>query len=154
MDALCDLVWRVFGAALICAVLSHIGGGGQGMRKMLSGAFLVTVLLSGVLDLDFSGAYRELDSFSASADAAVEEGKAQAEQMKFAIITEQCEAYILDKAAELGADISVSVTLEPETGLPRAAAITGTLTPWERQTLSGEITQALGIEKEALDWKG
>lgn len=144
----------MFCGALLCAVVMHMGGEGpgQGIRKMLCGAFLTAVLLANLVKLDLSSAYREMEGFTRSADAAVADGQEQAEQMKFSIISGQCEAYILDKAAELGAEISVSVTLEPRTGLPSAAVITGTLTPWERQMLSSEITQALGIEKEALDW--
>ena len=143
----------MFCAALICAVVQQFGGGqGQGMRRILCGVFLAAVLLGCAAKIDLSDAWREMDGFSRDAAAAVELGQEQASRMKFSIISEQCEAYIMNKAADFGAQVEVSVTLDPETGLPSAARITGALTPWVKQTLSGEITQALGIEKEALDW--
>ncbi len=152
MQALCDGVWTVFCGAMICAIVTQIGGAGQGLRKMLCGVFLAALILASLGKLELSDVYREIDGYTAEADAAVAAGQEQANQMKFAIITGEYEAYILDKAAELGAEVSVTVTLDPETGIPGGAAITGALTPWEKQTLGGEITKALGIEKEALEW--
>ena len=148
-----DAVWRIFCGALVCAAAAQLGGAGQGIRKLLCGAFLTALILASFGKVDFAEVYQDIDGCSQAAQAAVEEGEAQAQALKDSIITEQYEAYILDKAAELGAQVTVTVTLEPQTGLPCAAVITGNLTPWEKQTLSGQITQALGIEKEALDWK-
>lgn len=139
-------------AALLCALVSGLGGGAGEGRKVLSGLFLALVILGRFGALDKDDLVPEFSRAAADAEAVVAEGEAQAERMKFSLITRSCEAYILDKAAELGASVTVSVTLSPESGLPDSAAITGQLTPLQRQRLAGEITQALGIEKEALVW--
>lgn len=152
MQALCEGVWTVFCGALVCAIVGQIGGAGQGLRKMLCGVFLAALTLSSIGKLEVSGIYRALDDYTEDADAVVSAGLEQASQMKFSIITGECEAYILNKAAELGAEVSVTVSLDARTGLPNGAVITGALMPWEKQTLSGEITKALGIKKEALAW--
>lgn len=155
MASLREMVWAVFCGALICSLILHLGstGPGQGIRRMLCGVFMTSVVLSGLLKIDLSGTYRRMDGFTRDADAVVGQGLEMAEDMRFSIITERCEAYILDKATALGAEVTVSVTLDPGTGLPCAAQISGNLTPWEKQMLSAQIAQALGIEKEALDWK-
>ena len=45
----------------------------------------------------------------------------------------------------------MTVTLDDD-GLPAAVVIGGSASPLERQTLSGWITQDLGLGKEAQTW--
>lgn len=119
---------------------------------MLCGLFLTVLALSPVKMWDFSGLHQQLGVFSHTAQDIAADGKNQAVQAETSIITAQCEAYILDEAAELGVSVGVTVSLDPQTRYPCAVTVTGDVTPYEKQILSGYITQTLGIEKEAQDW--
>lgn len=152
MEAVKDAVWSLFCASLVAAVVSELGGGAKAGRRLLCGVFLAAVLLSKLGAIELSALSVELGQTYARAERYAAEGEEQAAQMKFSLISDSCEAYILDKAEELGASVTVSVTLDPEGGLPESVTLEGTLTPLQRQKLIGEITTALGLEKEAVVW--
>ena len=68
-------------------------------------------------------------------------------------ISEQLEAYILDKAASLGLNIQVEVFLkQDETFLPESVTIQGSGTQQQKKDLTEEITDALGITREDIKW--
>ena len=71
-----------------------------------------------------------------------------------AIIKENCEAYILDKAAELGLAVTASVTIAGEDTYPYPAAVqlTGDPLPQQRRMLTRWIAATLAIPEEAQTW--
>ena len=69
------------------------------------------------------------------------------------IIIEQTEAYVLDKAAELNADVSVEITLAKEEPIPRAIVITGDVAPYNKSVLSQYLADTIGISEDAQIWK-
>jgi hypothetical protein len=69
------------------------------------------------------------------------------------IIRERSEAYILDKAALLGADIRVELTLSRDAlPIPVSVTIYGAVSPVSRQRLQKLIRDDLGIPLEAQTW--
>ena len=72
-----------------------------------------------------------------------------------AIIKEETEAYILDKAASLGVTLSVEVMVE-DGNVPRLSGVqlSGQVSPYARQQLSTWISNDLGISKENQKWIG
>ncbi len=85
-------------------------------------------------------------------DEAVQDGQNRAE----ALITEQTCAYILDKAAALGAEVQAEVTLaalSEHYAYPWAVTITGRWTQAQRRALSDYIAQTLGIPPERQTWE-
>ena len=69
------------------------------------------------------------------------------------IIKSTCEAYILNKATELGADIHVSVSVNSQ-HIPFAARIMGEVTSDVRKQLEQILETDLGITKENQSWTG
>lgn len=70
------------------------------------------------------------------------------------VIRERCAAYILDKAAAMGVNLEVNITLE-ETGdlpYPIAVTITGNWSPSEQKALQDYISGELGIPRERQEW--
>lgn len=57
-------------------------------------------------------------------------------------------AYIEDKAGRLGAEVSVSVTLEPEGAVPEYVTLRGAY----HEKLSDALSEELGIAKEKQIW--
>ena len=69
------------------------------------------------------------------------------------IIKEETEAYILDKAADLHANLRVEVAVG-EDNLPAAFTISGEASPYARRQIQAMIANDLGISKENQKWIG
>lgn len=69
------------------------------------------------------------------------------------IIKEETEAYILDKAADLHANLRVEVAVG-EDNLPAAVTIFGEASPYARRQIQAMIANDLGISKENQKWIG
>ena len=115
------------------------------------GLILLLVLLRPVLEADLDRLALDFSDYQ----TAVEERQAeladtQTEAMA-SIIAEQTEAYILDKAGELGAEVTVRV--ETRTGgdgvpVPWSAELTGA----QSETLASALETELGIPAERQVW--
>lgn len=140
---------------MLCSIASRFLGkkGSAAITRVLLGVFLtVTVLLPlGKLDMSILDQW-QLD-FSADAQAAIVEGKSEAQNRLADIIKEQTRSYILQRAEQLGADITVSVEVSDQTlPQPVSVRIRGTLSAQQKQSLCTIITQELGIAKENQQW--
>lgn len=144
-------LWRVICAAVLCALVGSLGDGGtgRGVRRLTAGLFLALTVLSPLGNVDLPDF--DLSRLEADADAAVRAGTDQARAAENAIITEALEAYIWNKAVELGLELQVRVTLD-EAGMPRTVELTGMASPLEREELGSSIARELGIGKEAQIW--
>ena len=92
-----------------------------------------------------TGEYRQ------QAEAAVATGQEMALREAHEGIQNALEAYILDKATELDADIDPQFILE-DTGMPVSVRLEGKISPEKRQQLQSMITNDLGIPGEAQKW--
>lgn len=78
-------------------------------------------------------------------------------QMLKTLIERECGAYIVDKAAGLGAECQAQVECILGNGsvwLPYSARIAGQLSGEQRQTLTAQIHSGLGISPERLVYAG
>ena len=92
-----------------------------------------------------------------AAQAGVREGARAGEEQLSELIARETGAYIVDKAAALGAERSARVTCgRTEEGLllPVAAEVTGALTPAQREELARLMEEELGIPKENQTYQG
>ena len=116
----------------------------------------------------------DLDSWLAGLDMdawdAVQQGEDYVALRRREGICERLEAYILDKAADLhanlrvevtvgednlpalGADVSARFTLD-EQDLPRTVTLTGSCTPAQKQALARVLAEDLGIPEERQIWQ-
>lgn len=86
---------------------------------------------------------------------AVEEGRLHSQNAVAAIIKERTEAYILDKAAELGLDLGVRVTVSGnDPPLPTSVELSGTASPYGKLQLEQWIHENLNIALEDQLWTG
>lgn len=140
---------RLICAAMVCALIRALSGENRGLLKMLCGIFLMLTVLSPVA----GPVVPELDPdrFARDAEAAAREGADLARAEQEGIITEACEAYIWNKAAAMGLELTVRVELNEDL-IPRAAVLKGEASPLERQSLTECITRDLGLGKEAVTW--
>ena len=140
MEGLRQYVISVTTAAIVCGMLTA-------MLKKGAMQSLVKLLLK-ALPQDLGPDYQE-------ASGAAQEGERYARNSIAEIIKEQTEAYILDKAAELGLSLEAEVFLSgDEIPVPVSVRITGQASEIERRRMEMILEKDLGIAKENQTWTG
>lgn len=114
---------------------------------------MTITVISPVIRIQISDFSEYLDGISSDGSQIVEEGQQIAEQQYRAVIKQQTEAYILDKATSLGAELEAEVTLSENTPpVPVSVKIKGAVSPHARQVLQDYLSSQLGISKEHQLW--
>ena len=157
MEGLRQYVISVTTAAIVCGMLTAVlkKGTMQSLVKLLCGFFLAFTFLNpiGKLELKALPENWALD-YQAASDAA-QEGERYARNSLAEIIKEQTEAYILDKAAALKANLTVEVTVSGSgMPVPTAAKYRGEVPADVRQQLETIVQTELGIARENQTWIG
>ena len=157
MDDLRSYLLSVVAAAVVCWMVTSLlrkEGAVGSLGRLLCGVFMTVTILSPVVSwrLPDIGVYT--DSFSADAAEAVAVGKCVSSAAMAEIIKQQCEAYILDKADDFGARLTVTVSMTSDTvPMPCAVRISGEYSPYARLRLGEIIEEDLGIGEEAQVWE-
>ena len=122
--------------------------------KLITGLFLTIAVITPWLRLDFSDLSGYFQEFSISADAAVESGVTFAYEETAAIIKQQTEAYILDKADAIGVDIAVDVCVSNDSPpVPYSVKLCGDIAPYAKVRLIQCISEDLGIPEVRQTWQ-
>ena len=140
MQALGNYLLRIVAAALLL-----LCGG-------LCMALVVLVPLPSLASL--AGSNSLSDALLASEPAA--ENLAQVREELGKLISQQTEAYILDKARSLGASVTVKVSLEPLGDYylrPSAVTICGAVTPAQQQALAQWLQEDLALTGGQVTWE-
>ena len=130
---------------------------GKAIRKAirLSGGIVLILVVLGPMvkaNLDSFGQY--LSGVILEQDALRSGIEVKNKDIMARIIQEKTEAYILDKAEALGAEIQVTVTVEEgqDYPYPAAATIEGFLTDAQQATLAEDLERSLAIPKERQEF--
>lgn len=158
MEALSRYILSVIAGAFIVSILDSIldkKSGAGALMRLLGGIFIVFTIISPIVRLDFSGIADYFEEYSLEGESAAAWGESLADETYRGIIKSRTEAYILDKADELGAVLTVEVTLsDDETPVPEEAALRGKISPYARTQLQQMMEAELGIAKENQLWIG
>lgn len=143
-------------AAILGALVRRLApSGGAGRAARLGAGLLVLVTAFGpIASMDTVSATRDLvrrgygDPLSS-----VEFGK-NVNELMTALITEQTEAYILDKAQELDLSLTAEVTakITDMYPVPFSVKLTGSPTEKQKQALTEIIAAELKIPEERQEW--
>lgn len=155
MEGLRQYVISVAAAAILCGIVTGLFRNGMAKEifKLVCGLFLAYTAVAPIAKWDFSELLDFRFYFEEDAAAAAALGEELALSSKLEIIKSQTEAYILDKANEMDADISAEVTVDDD-GIPVAVALTGQASPYARSQIQTIIESDLGIAKENQQWTG
>lgn len=156
MESVSGYILRVVAAAFLLGILGSLTdqkGSTAALLRLMGGLFLTFTLLSPVLSLDFSAVRNYLADFAETGELTAVSGENMARAEYRTIIKEKLEAYILDKANELGLDLTVEVALG-EDDTPREIIIAGTASPFGKGNLQQFIIDELGVAKENQLWIG
>lgn len=154
MEALRQYIFSVTAAAVICAVITHISTGAgksSAIIKLLCGLFLTFAVIRPIADIQFEELSDYTLSISDDAQEAIHAGEDFASGALSAVIKQETEAYILDKASSLGADVGVDIVLDND-AIPKEVYLTGDISPYAKQKLQQFLSQELGIAKEYQIW--
>jgi hypothetical protein len=156
VEVLRQYILSVLAASIICAIAVKLAGK-QGFPsasiKLTAALFLIITAISPLVTLRLDGITSYFGDLSASADAIIESGENAASKEASKIISERVAAYILDKAASYGMEISVSTQFsDAETIVPDMVVIEGNASPYAKQRLQQVIAEDLGIPKENQIW--
>lgn len=147
----------IVSAALVCGILTSFmkDCGVKKVLKLLCGLFLTFTVIKPITGLTIPE-LPALGPIYEGAEEAAQEGESFTRDTLTNIITEESEAYILDKAKEMEVLLTVEVATSSEDGLPVPESVTleGDISPEARQKLSQIITEELGIPKENQLWTG
>ena len=145
-------------AAALAVSLVKIIPQSKGLRRvvdLLGGTVLLITLMRPLIALRLGDPAEYLQKVKPD-DALIDEAVAHAENESARLITDQTEAYILDKARALGADLEVRVelaALSEHYRYPYRATIRGVWTASQKQALSEYLSQTLGILEERQIWQ-
>ena len=157
MEQLRTYLVGVVMTALICSIIPLLiqNGTAKELCKLVCGLVMTITVVAPVRNLGNPISFPMNGILSDYAAAYASEGETQARRAMADIIKAETEAYILDKANEMGMEISVEVSLcDEEFPVPEAAIITGSLTPNAQNRLQELLQSQIGIAKENLKWIG
>ena len=153
MRSLAEYIISVSAAALLCGILNSmmLKGSAKEVLKLVSGLFLAFCVIRPVSDLRLPEITEIGESIREEASAAVTAGEKLAVNSARDSISEQLEAYILDKAQSL--DITLTMQVWPdENGKPHRVSLEGIVPEAGREALSEALETELGIPKEHQIW--
>lgn len=156
MDEIRTYILRIVAAALLCGICQSFIDGKSAISaavRVVTGLLLAITVLSPVVDLkieDFTG---YLNGLQADTNEIVTHGEEVGQMECARIITEQCETYILDKAAGLDLTLQVEVQLASDKSLqPESITLQGAVSPYAKSVLAEYITESLGIPEDKQSW--
>jgi len=156
MTGVKSYIVRIIVAAVVCGITRSLIKEKTVTGKMvnlLSGLLMTITILSPLTNISFQNIAHLYGNITLDADTYVDEGKTYAQGMTTGIIKSQTEAYILDKANNLGLQIAVEVELDDSNNsIPCGVVITGAASPYAKRVLESYMQEQLGIPKENQKW--
>jgi hypothetical protein len=147
---------EITAAAILAALIRKLApksGAGRGAR-LGAGLLVLLCLLQPLGRFYWDGTALFSRDWGQVDPMASDEVSQEANRLMESLITQQAEAYILDKARAMGlkAEVTVTVRLEDRYPVPWAVTIRSDPTGQQKSALETEIQDALGIPPERQEW--
>ena len=155
MGILRSYLRSITGASLICAIAMKIPikGASASILRMICGIFMALTLLSPISAIKINKIDPVVDVIWSEAENAASEGENIAQDAMAQLIKNRCEAYILDKAADLGVSLDVRVSLtSQQLPVPQRVVLTGAVSPYQKSVITEYLKEQLGIDGEEIQW--
>ena len=157
MERIRQYIFMLICMAILCGLVQEFFDNNTTQKKLLK--FAAGILMVIVAMTPLIGQERLQFNWNLSGDLnqetqdALSIGQEQADSMLRQIITSQTQAYILDKATSMGAELSVEVALsDTEPPIPEAVVLSGDASPYVRKQLSHILLTDLEISEDKLQW--
>lgn len=153
MDEIRGYLLSLTAAALVCSLIQALAGrkgSSAALIKLLAGVFMAITLVKPLLNVRWLEILGDTAHLRIDASQAVAEGQQAMENALSDIIIQRTQAYIEDKAQQLGAPLTVQVTLADS--VPCGVTITGPVSPYTKAQLSAWVKDNIGIAPEEQRW--
>lgn len=121
--------------------------------QMIGGIMIILTIVAPLTKLRVDDYISFYNDISTEAEDQVAWGKNSASNAVRQVIKEQSEAYILEKAAVLGADIQAEIILDAgDQPYPVYVEIQGNISPYAKKQLRSIICNDIGIPEERQKW--
>ena len=146
--------------SILCGIAMSImpEGGVKRVASVLCTAVLLTAVLSPLRNMDMDSYALMLTRYREQEAKLAADGEKIRNRLNRAVIESECETYIMDKAAEIGAALTAAkVEAQWSTDgvwVPYAAQLTPSLPPEQAAVLAEKIAADLGIPEERVAWGG
>ena len=156
MENIYTYILRIVAAALLCGISQSFSDDKKttgAIIKIVTGLLMAVTVLSPIIELRIDDFTNYLNILQNETAAVVSDGTQVGQREQTRIITQTCEAYILDKARNLGLTVAVQVQLsDDDNSLPKSITINGAASPYAKSVLSAYITETLGIPEDKQQW--
>lgn len=155
MQALGQYAMTVSAAAMLCGLVQILCKEWKGQKRFLDlvcGLIMLSIVLAPLKILPALTWEDPTEQFRASAADVIAQAKQNCQENLEAIISNEVSEYIVDKAAQVGISAKAEVCLS-DSLQPISCRIIGVIPMSVRARLSEEISQELGIPKEAQSWE-
>ena len=152
MEAFGRYLLQIVAVAILCGILGSLCEKSSNMPviRLILGTVMVISVLQPVLKLSIQDITMDYHEMAIMGNGYVTEGQDQAKAAAAVIISDRINAYIENKAAQLGAEVSASIYMKD--GIPESVTIAGDIPPYVRSQLSAWIASEIGIVKEEQRW--
>ena len=149
-------VLSIVAAAVLCGIIRNFLDDKTTAGKILNllSAILMTItIIAPIKQFSFYDFNDYMGSIKLDGQRYAMDGNNEAQESIQRIIKSESEAYILDKAKNLDAEITVEVELNVEENVPCGVTMTGAVSPYVKEVLSSFVEDSFGIAKEKQIWK-
>lgn len=145
----------IFAASLLTALAMAVTPKNKKAVALAGGLIMILATVKPLAELTYQDVARQISEYQIKANELRSGIDIGSSEIMALIIQEQTEAYILDKALELGLDVQVEVITEKASDgwpYPVASTISGRLSESDIQRLSRILSEDLAIEPDRQEW--
>lgn len=122
--------------------------------RLLTGVFLSITVIAPLTDITLSNLTEYFETVEYDGDHVAGQGIEAASDLRKTSISDQLEAYILDKAYSLGVTADVEVELSDDDSFSVARVrIHGVVSPYTKTKIQETICRDLGLTEDKLIWE-
>ena len=156
MDGIRRYIFMLICMAILCGLVPELFENNSTQKKLLkfaAGILMVIVAITPLIGREQLVLNWVPTDLEVEVQDALSDGQVQADDMYRQIITQQTQAYILDKATSMGAELSAEVILsDTELPTPETVVLTGNVSPYVKKQLSNILISDLKISEDKLQW--
>lgn len=157
MSAMGEYLFTIVAAALFVSVLQILVTKKTTVStviKLVSGIFLLYTVVSPLVAFRVNDTIEHITDIENDASLLIADACISRDDEIRSVIKQNAEAYVLDKALVLGANIQVELTVQNESPyLPEKITLTGAVSPLIKKQLTSVIEKDIGLPEELQIWK-
>lgn len=123
----------------------------SGVVQLILGIVMTVVVIKPIVQGDMFSFGDYFDNLNESGAYIASAGSEYAKRNQAERIKEQTEAYILNKAEDIGMDITAEVSLN-EDNIPVAVDLNGNVSPYMKVQMTNYLRTQLAIQEECIIW--